>query len=77
MLAELWILSLFNKSDTVDCFNEEHEKIIHLCGDWQEKKLDIFKQLTSLTRIHDFRKNGDLGLELALYLKEVITNGET
>jgi hypothetical protein len=70
MLKELWILSVYNKEDQVDCFDENGEKIIDLSGNWQEKKLEIFQALTSSALIHDFRKKGDLGLELAIYLKE-------
>jgi hypothetical protein len=70
MLKELWVLSLYNKTIHVDCFDENHEKIIQLSGDWQEKKEGIFEVLIKDTIIHDCRKEGTLALELAIYLKE-------
>jgi hypothetical protein len=70
MLKELWILSLYHVAEHVDCFDENREKIMHLSGDWKDKKEAIFKQLTKDTIIHDCRKEGTLALELSRWLME-------
>ena len=45
MLKEVWILSLYNKEDYVESFNENHEKILKLTGNWKDKKEDIFEAI--------------------------------
>jgi hypothetical protein len=59
-----------DKSEIVECSDENHEKIEKLSGNWKERRIDIFPQLTLNTMIYDMRAKQDLALELALWLKE-------
>jgi hypothetical protein len=70
MLTFIWILSMCDKSEVVECFNENSEKILQLSGSWKDKRELIFPQLTKNTQITDCRRKGNLGLELAIWLKE-------
>jgi hypothetical protein len=70
MLKSIWILSMTNKTEVVDCYDENDKKIPELSGKWKDCIDEIFKLITKETVIHDCRNRGILALELAIWLKE-------